>query len=145
MKKIALVAVLALFCLAPSEAQSVKQTVVNVSVINHSATCAWVTIYWGRPHTTWHIEGETPQSRPQFVHKGKYHVFPVIFRNTTPISLPMEIKVRAEFQRNADCTGGTIADHSAQRKGVGYDKGFVQIIKVSSDLAGPPYAVTVPR
>lgn len=57
----------------------------------------------------------------------------------------MEIKVRAEFQRNADCSGGTIADHSAARKPVGHDKGLVQIIKVSSDLVGPPYRVTVPR
>lgn len=145
MKRITLVAVLALLCLAPSGAQSVKQTVVNVTVANNSATCAWVTIYWGRPHLPWQIEGETPQSRPQFVHKGKYHVFPVIFRNTTPVALPMEIKVRAEFQRNADCSGGTIADHSAQRKPVGVDKGLVQIIKVTSNLVGPPYEVTTPR
>lgn len=145
MKKITLVAVMALMCLAPAGAQSVKQTVVNVSVSNRSATCAWVTIYWGRPHTAWHIEGETPQSRPQFVHKGKYHVFPVIFRNTTPMPLPMEIRVRAEFQRNADCSGGTIADHSADRKPVGHDRGLVQIIKVSSDLTGPPYAVSRPQ
>lgn len=145
MKNIALVTIMALLCIAPSGAQSVKQTVVNVSVVNLSATCAWVTIYWGRPHTAWHIEAETPQSRPQFVHKGKYNVFPVIFRNTTPIPLPMEVKVRAEFQRNADCSGGTIADHSAQRKGIAVDRGLVQIVKVSSELSGPPYGVTAPR
>lgn len=136
---------MAFLCVGPSGAQSVKQTVVNVSVVNRSATCAWVTIYWGRPHTMWHIEGETPQSRPQFVHKGKYHVFPVIFRNPTHIPLPMEVKVRAEFQRNADCTGGTIADHSAARKPVGHDRGILQIIKVTSTLEGPPYSVTVPQ
>ena len=136
---------MALLCAAPSGAQSVKQTVANISVVNTSATCAWVTIYWGRPHTAWHIESETPQSRPQFVHKGKYHIFPVIFRNTTPMPLPMEVKVRAEFQRNADCTGGTIADHSAQNKGFATDRGLVQIIKLTSNLSGPPYQVTAPR
>lgn len=144
MKKIALLAAMALLCVAPSAAQSVKQTVVYVKVSNHSDRCAWVTIYWGRPHVPWTIEHETPDGRPQFVHKGKYHVFPVIFRNPTSVPLTMEIKVRAEFQ-NADCGGRTAADREAYNKSVGVDKGIVQEIHIGSALQGPPYSVSTPQ
>lgn len=144
MKRIAL-AFLALLFAVPAAAQTVpKTTVVAIHVDNQSNTCAWVTIYWGRVYTPWTIEN-APDGRPRFVgHKGS-HIFYVRFTNPTSVPLPAEIKVRAEFTRNSNCSGGTISDHNAYNKGIGADHSILATVNVTSRLHGPPYGVTRPE
>lgn len=145
MKKLFLAALAALFCVAPATAQTIpKTTVVFIHVKNQSDTCAWVTIYWGRLYTPWTIENE-PDGRPRFVNFRDSHVFAVRFTNPTSIPLPGEIKVRAEYTRNSNCTGGTKEDHDAYNKGVPVDKNILGKIDITSILSGPPYRVSTPQ
>ena len=132
------------FAISASAQTVPKTTVVAIDVKNTSNTCAWVTIYWGRVYTPWTIEQE-PDGRPRFVGHNASHTFFVRFTNPTSIPLPAEIKVRAEFTRNSNCSGGTIADHDNYNKGIQADKHIVERINISSILHGPPYGVTKPQ
>lgn len=147
MKKfaLALLALLMPLSVASASAQTVpKTTVVAIDVKNVSNTCAWVTIYWGRVYTPWTIEGEA-DGRPRFVGYKSSHVFYVRFTNPTSVPLPAEIKVRAEFTRNSNCSGGTIADHDNYNKGINADRAILAKISIASTLSGPPYGVSQPR
>lgn len=121
--------------------------VVFVRVANYTQTCAWVTIYWGRVHTPWIIEGGT-NGRPRFVHPGQYFEFQVPFTNPLPTPLPAEIKVRAEFQNNPNCSGGTApnGDKENYNKAIMASEGsFGFYAHVGSSLEGPPYRVSRPQ
>ncbi|HEV7179718.1 MAG TPA: hypothetical protein VGN11_07595, partial [Candidatus Baltobacteraceae bacterium] len=121
----------------------------TVRVTNTSATCAWVTIYFATFYKPWIIAG-LPNNRPRFVHKGGFYDFgDIIFEQLIPpATIPGEIKVRAEFTKNADCTGGTIADESAQNKGILPDGGTLGLYaSVYSTLSGSSgrYSVSTPQ
>lgn len=145
MKRLVLSALAALVCVASAGAQTVpKTTVVEVHVRNQSNTCAWVTIYWGRLYTPWTIEN-APEGRPRFVGHNATQSFFVRFTNPTSVPLPAEIKVRAEFTRNANCSGGNIADHDNYNKGINADQKILEHVNITSFLSGPPYGVSRPE
>lgn len=107
---------------------------VNVHVANHTRNCAWITIYFARFYTPWAIASD-PHNRPRFVHVNAYYDFGVVIADVLPKS-PGEIKVRAEVMRNADCSGGRIADISVENKSVFGDQGAGHLKKLVSRLTG---------
>ena len=143
LKRLFLVALATLLCISPASAQTVpKVTVFDIRVRNYSSTCAWITIYWGRIYTPWVIEN-APPGRPRFLKPRQSDVFAVAFTNPTSVPLSAELKVRAEFTRNPDCSGGNIADHSQERKGLISDMSIlVPRVPISVSLEGPPYRVS---
>jgi len=132
------------FAISASAQTFPKTTIVAIDVKNASNTCAWVTIYWGRLYTPWTIESE-PDGRPRFVNHQSSHTFFVRFTNPTSVPIPAEIKVRAEFTRNSNCSGGTIADHDNYNKGIMADKSILERVNITSVLSGPPYGVSRPQ
>ncbi len=129
----------------PKKLPKASAMVVTVKVANYSGTCAWVTIYWSRPLYPWTIEGST-NGRPRFVHPGGYFDFKVLFTNPLEVPIPAEIKVRSEFTRNKDCSGGTIADREAYNKMILADSGSLGFFaNVSSTLTNNPWAVSTPK
>lgn len=81
----------------------------NVSIKNDTGHCAWVTVYTAYGLTRWEIV-EDQYGRPRFVKPGANQQF--------AFPLEPELKVRAEITRNADCSGGNIADVYDIRKGI---------------------------
>ncbi len=81
----------------------------NAMVKNDSGHCAWVTAYTAYGMTRFEIV-QDPNGRPRYVKPGVSQQF----------MLPMEpeMKLRAEITRNADCSGGTIADVYDVKKGL---------------------------
>ena len=81
----------------------------NVMLKNDTAHCAWVTVYTAYGLTRWEIVSGA-HGRPRHVKAGVSQQF----------MLPQEpeMKVRAEVLRNADCSGGTIADVYDVKKGL---------------------------
>lgn len=143
LKRLFFVALATLLCMPPASAQTVpKVTVFDITVRNYSNTCAWMTIYWGRIYTPWVIENSAG-GRPRFLKPRESDVFTVVFTNPTSVPLSAELKVRAEFKRNPDCSGENIADHSQERKGLISDMSmFVPHVPIGASLQGPPYSVS---
>jgi len=81
----------------------------NVSVKNDTQHCAWVTAYTAYGMTRWEIVSDE-HGRPRWVRPGVNQQF----------MLPQEpeLKLRAEMTRNADCSGGVIADVYDVKKGL---------------------------
>jgi hypothetical protein len=107
---------------------------VNVRVTNRTQHCAWVTIYFARFYTPWAIAHD-PHNRPRFVHVDSYYDFNILIPDVLPAS-PAEIKVRTEVMRNADCSGGQIADLSEENKAVYGDSAAGMIKLLNSELSG---------
>jgi hypothetical protein len=101
-----LVAVLgiALAMLFPAAAQA---RIDGVTIENHSTRCAWITVYWAEFYHPFEIVNYS-DSKPQFLRPGAKHHF--------GLAHPAEVKIRAEVTKNADCTGGMIADTYDVRK-----------------------------
>jgi hypothetical protein len=143
MKRLVLFVLAVLLCIAPANTQTIpKSTLVLINVDNHSDTCALVTIYWGQLNTPWTI-ASSPEGRPRFVNYHSWHRFAVHFTNPTGMPVSAEIKVRAEYTRNQDCTGGTIEDDNAYNQRINENR--LERIEIWSTLSGPPYWVSVPR
>ena len=78
-----------------------------VEVHNTSKSCAWITIYASYPGLPWAIV--VP---PVSLRAGQSHLFKLGSRYYT------DVKARAEVKKNADCSGGNIADVQDYRKGL---------------------------
>jgi hypothetical protein len=123
----------------------------SVRVTNLSDRCAWVTIYYATFYKPWIIAG-SPINRPRFVQVGGFFDFSgLLFEQLLPpATIPGEIKVRAEF-KNADCTGGTFADTSAENKGILPDPGTFGLVATEystlsgSGASGGRYSVSNPQ
>ena len=107
---------------------------ITVRVTNQSRTCAWVTVYYARVYTPWTIASD-PHNRPRFVHPNAFYDFGVVIPDVLPKS-PAEIKVRTEVARNANCSGGTVRDLSAENKAIYGDQGAGHLKTVRSTLSG---------
>lgn len=107
---------------------------INVRVVNKTHYCAWITIYFARFYTPWAIAGD-PHNRPRFVHPDAFYDFGVVIADVLPKS-PGEIKVRAEVKANADCSGRTIRDISAENKAIYGDQAAGHLKHVQSELTG---------
>lgn len=80
----------------------------QVTVINRTNKCAWITIYKSTAlDTTWHKLSSPDASRPQWLKPGETRVSPVNAE---------QVKVLAEVKEHADCTGGTIRETYDIRK-----------------------------
>jgi hypothetical protein len=120
---------------APTPKPVKGQLSVSVRVTNRTKHCAWVTIYFARFYTPWTIAHE-PYNRPRFVRDDAFFDFRgILIPDVLPAS-PGEIKVRAEVMRNADCSGGQIADLSAENKSVFGDQGGGMLRALESELTG---------
>ena len=80
---------------------------ITIRIINYTKGCAWITVYTGSAFTPWSII-QNRVYHPQFLKPNGSIDFPA---GTGP-----DVKVRAEFKKNPDCSGPTIADISDYRK-----------------------------
>lgn len=112
------------------------QLAATIRVVNKTKNCAWITIYFARFYTPWTIP-QDPFNRPRFVHVDAFFDFKLFIPDVLPAS-PAEVKVRAEVMRNADCSGGQIADLSAENRAVYGDKGAGMLKELNSELTGDP-------
>jgi hypothetical protein len=87
----------------------------NVMIKNETGHCAWVTVYTAYGMTRWEIVSGQ-YGRPR-------HVMPGVSQQFMFPQEP-ELKVRAEVARNADCSGGNIADVYDVRKGINVNGWF---------------------
>ena len=85
---------------------------IGIRIINHTKGCAWITVYTGSAFTPWSIINGRVY-HPQFLKPNGWIDFS---GGTGP-----DVKVRAEFKKNPDCSGPTIADISDYRKNRGRD------------------------
>jgi hypothetical protein len=136
--KTALAFAASLFAFSALGGTASADVLVTTQVVNNSNTCAWVTIYTATALKGWSIEGGA--NRPRFI---KRHEGIILFTSNFAgwdSGLPVEIKVRAEFKKNLDCSGPTIADIWEVNKKV---RGPHAIL--ISELTGSPYRVSGPR
>jgi len=109
----------------------------SVLVRNESDTCAWVTIYNSTAWTPWSIE-DSAGGRPRFIHRHDKFYFSYSLDYAAE-----EIKIRAEMTSNADCSGGTRADVSAENRDLNGGHGVIYIDSTISGSNGN-YSVSQP-
>jgi hypothetical protein len=137
---IALVALCAAVLLVPGVASPAEATHFHIRFSNVSKTCAWITWYYSTPGMPWAI-WKGFDSHPQFVRPGVSRDFMISHANAMRLPVPADIKLRAEFKRNADCSGSTEADYQVSRKAIFPTPGKHQIINVHASIGGPPWSV----
>ncbi len=99
MKRFLSVVVLAAVALAVVLPAPASAIIRGVSFANHTSHCVWMTIY--HDDMGWEIYGDAAR-RPRHIRSGVTFVIDSTYTQN--------VKVRAQVERNADCSGGTIDD-----------------------------------
>jgi hypothetical protein len=95
--------------------------VASTSVIhNRTATCAWATVATsGSELLPWSNQASG------YIKPGESHTF--------SFASKPQVKVRAEPTKNANCSGGTIADVSTHKKEI-----FITAVDLDAEITGGP-------
>jgi hypothetical protein len=124
-----IIAVLAFFSTGVAVAETHVPGMIAVTVVNHTKTGAWITLYGNTPMTMWKIE------RAECVQPGTSRVM---------VAHAAGVKVRAEPMEGYECKGRRLSDVSVQRDNyqVPVENGRIDVTTTLTGGDGRSYQLT---